>query len=116
VRCALAVREGAAAIGLELRAGIHTGECEVVGDDLAGMAVHLAARVQATAKPGEVLTSGTVKDLVVGSGLEFEDRGSHALKGVPGEWPLYAVTGDAERPPIDDRRRAPSPGSAARTS
>jgi class 3 adenylate cyclase len=116
VRCALAVREGAAAIGLELRAGIHTGECEVVGDDLAGMAVHLAARVQATAKPGEVLTSGTVKDLVVGSGLEFEDRGSHALKGVPGEWPLYAVTGDAERPPIDDRRPAPSPGSAARTS
>jgi class 3 adenylate cyclase len=59
--------------------------------------VHLAARVQATARPGEVLTSGTVKDLVVGSGLEFEDRGRHVLKGVPGEWPLYAVTGDAER-------------------
>jgi class 3 adenylate cyclase len=99
VRCALAVREAAAAIGLELRAGVHTGECEVVGTDLAGMAVHLAARVQATAQPGEVLTSGTVKDLVVGSGLEFEDRGSHVLKGVPGEWPLYAVTGDTERPP-----------------
>jgi len=97
VRCALAIREAAAPLGLELRAGIHTGECEVVGSDLAGMAVHLAARVQATARPGEVLTSGTVKDLVVGSGLAFEDRGRHVLKGVPGEWPLYAVTGDAER-------------------
>jgi class 3 adenylate cyclase len=107
VRCALAIREGAAAIGLELRAGLHTGECEVVGSDLAGMAVHLAARVQATAEPGEVLTSGTVKDLVVGSGLEFADRGSHVLKGVPGEWPLYAVTGDAERPP------APATASAS---
>jgi pimeloyl-ACP methyl ester carboxylesterase len=107
VRCALAIREGAAAIGLELRAGLHTGECEVVGNDLAGMAVHLAARVQGTAKPGEVLTSGTVKDLVVGSGLEFEDRGSHVLKGVPGEWRLYVVTGDAERPP------APATASAS---
>jgi class 3 adenylate cyclase len=62
------------------------------------MAVHLTARVEAAARPGEVLTSSTVKDLVVGSGLEFEDRGPHVLKGVPGEWPLYAVTGDAERP------------------
>jgi pimeloyl-ACP methyl ester carboxylesterase len=108
VRCALAVRESAAAIGLELRAGIHTGECEVVGSDLAGMAVHLAARVQATAKPGEVLTSGTVKDLVVGSGLAFEDRGTHVLKGVPGEWPLYAVAGDAERPPAPTEASASS--------
>ena len=98
VRCALAIRETARAIGLELRAGVHTGECEVVANDLAGMAVHLAARVQAAAQPGEVLTSSTVKDLVVGSGLEFEGRGTHALKGVPGEWTLYAVTGDAERP------------------
>jgi class 3 adenylate cyclase len=63
-----------------------------------GIAVHLAARVQAAARPGEVLTSGTVKDLVVGSGLQFQERGSHVLKGVPGEWPLDAVTGDAERP------------------
>jgi class 3 adenylate cyclase len=98
VRCALAIRDGARAIGLELRAGVHTGECEVMANDLAGMAVHLAARVQGAAQPGEVLTSSTVKDLVVGSGLEFEGRGTHALKGVPGEWTLYAVTGDAERP------------------
>jgi class 3 adenylate cyclase len=106
VRCALAIRETARALGLELRAGVHTGECEVVANDLAGMAVHLAARVQAAAQPGEVLTSSTVKDLVVGSGLEFEGRGTHALKGVPGEWTLHAVTGDAERP------LAPASGSA----
>lgn len=98
VRSALAIRDGARAIGLELRAGVHTGECEVTANDVRGIAVHLTARVQAVARPGEVLTSGTVKDLVVGSGLQFEERGPHALKGVPGDWPLYAVTGDAERP------------------
>jgi class 3 adenylate cyclase len=97
VRSALAIREACAPLGLELRAGVHTGECELMGDDVTGMAVHLAARVEAAAAPGEVLTSGTVKDLVVGSGLEFESRGTHALKGVPGEWPLYSVRGDAER-------------------
>jgi class 3 adenylate cyclase/DNA-binding CsgD family transcriptional regulator len=101
VRCALAIRAGARAIGLEVRAGVHTGECEVMGDDLAGIAVHLAARVLATAQPGEVITSGTVKDLVVGSGLEFEDRGTRVLAGVPGEWRLYATTGDAERSLIE---------------
>jgi len=102
VRFALAIREGAQTLGLELRAGVHTGECEVLANDVAGMAVHLAARVQAAAGPGDVLTSGTVKDLVVGSGLEFEDRGRHVLKGVPGEWSLYAAAGDAERrrPPV----------------
>jgi DNA-binding SARP family transcriptional activator/class 3 adenylate cyclase len=102
VRFALAIREGAQTMGLELRAGVHTGECEVLANDVAGMAVHLAARVQAAAGPGDVLTSGTVKDLVVGSGLEFEDRGRHVLKGVPGEWSLYAAAGDAERrrPPV----------------
>ena len=95
----LATFDGPArAIGLELRAGVHTGECEVTANDLAGIAVHLTARVEAAARPGEVLTTSTVKDLVVGSGLEFEDRGPHVLKGVPGEWPLYAVTGDAEHP------------------
>jgi class 3 adenylate cyclase/DNA-binding CsgD family transcriptional regulator len=99
VRSALAIRDGAGAFGLEGRAGVHTGECEVVAGDLAGIAVHLTARVMATAKPGEVLTSGTVKDLVVGSGLHFEGRGAHALEGVPGEWTLYTITGDAERPP-----------------
>jgi class 3 adenylate cyclase len=97
VRAGLAIRAGARAIGLEMRAGVHTGECEVTADDLAGIAVHLTARVMATAEPGEVLTSATVKDLVVGSGLEFDDRGAQELKGVPGEWALYAVTGDAEQ-------------------
>ncbi len=96
VRAALAIRAGARALGLELRAGVHTGECEVTAGDLAGIAVHLTARVMDTAGPGEVLTSATVKDLVVGSGLEFEERGPHVLKGVPGEWALYGVTGDAE--------------------
>jgi class 3 adenylate cyclase len=78
-------------IGLEIRAGIHTGECERRGDDLAGMAVHIGARVGAAADPGEILVSGTVRDLVVGSGIEFADRGAQELKGVPGEWRLYAV-------------------------
>jgi pimeloyl-ACP methyl ester carboxylesterase len=97
VRSALAIRAGARALGLEVRAGVHTGECEVTGNDLTGIAVHLTARVMAAAEPGEVLTSATVKDLVVGSGLEFADRGAHQLKGVPGEWALYAVTADAEQ-------------------
>jgi pimeloyl-ACP methyl ester carboxylesterase len=97
VRAALAIREGARSIGLDVRAGVHTGECEVSGDDLAGIAVHLGARVMAAAEPGEVLASSTVKDLVVGSGLEFADRGTHQLKGVPGDWVLYAVTADAEQ-------------------
>jgi pimeloyl-ACP methyl ester carboxylesterase len=96
VRSALAIRAGARALGLEMRAGVHTGECEVTGSDLTGIAVHLTARVMAAAEPGEVLTSATVKDLVVGSGLEFSHRGAHELKGVPGEWTLYAVTGDNE--------------------
>lgn len=96
VRSAVAIRAGARALGLEMRAGVHTGECEVTGSDLTGIAVHLTARVMAAAEPGEVLTSATVKDLVVGSGLEFSDRGAHELKGVPGEWTLYAITGDTE--------------------
>ncbi|MEA2427321.1 MAG: hypothetical protein QOF37_949 [Thermoleophilaceae bacterium] len=91
IRCARAIAAGAPEIGLELRAGVHTGEVELVGDDIAGMAVHIAARVMAKAGPGEVLVSSTVKDLVVGSGLEFSDRGAHELKGVPGEWRLLAA-------------------------
>ena len=79
-------------LGLDVRAGLHTGECERVNGDVRGIAVHTGARVAATAGPGEVLVSSTVKDLVAGSGIEFEDRGSHELKGVPGEWRLYAVT------------------------
>jgi class 3 adenylate cyclase len=80
-------------IGLEVRAGLHTGECELFGDKVAGVAVHTGARVAAAAGPGEVLVSQTVKDLVAGSGIEFEDRGTRELKGVPGEWRLYAVSG-----------------------
>ena len=96
VRCALAIRAGASALGLEVRTGVHTGECELMDARIAGIAVHLAARVLATAQPGEVIASGTVTDLVVGSGLEFELRGTRVLTGVPGEWRLYASTGDAE--------------------
>jgi class 3 adenylate cyclase/alpha-beta hydrolase superfamily lysophospholipase len=92
IRCARAIIEAAGRLGLEVRAGLHTGECEVRGDDLGGIAVHIAARVGALAAIGEVLVSGTVKDLVVGSGIEFADRGSHPLKGVPEEWALFAVT------------------------
>jgi class 3 adenylate cyclase len=90
IRCAQEVAREADRIGIPVRAGVHTGECDVVGDDLAGLAVNIGARVGALADAGEVLVSQTVKDLVVGSGIEFEDRGTHALKGVPGEWRLYA--------------------------
>jgi class 3 adenylate cyclase len=78
-------------LGIEVRAGLHTGECEIVDDKVAGIAVHTGARVAAQAQPGEVLVSSTVKDLVAGSGLAFQDRGHHELKGIPGEWRLYAV-------------------------
>ncbi len=81
------------ALGLELRAGLHTGEVELVGDDVAGLAVHIAARVMGEAPAGGVFTSSTVHDLVVGSGLRFEDRGRRVLRGVPGEWGLWEVTG-----------------------
>ena len=92
VRCAAAIRDGVRELGLELRAGVHTGEIEVEPDDIGGLGVHIGARVSALAAGGEVLVSSTVKDLVVGSGLGFEDRGTHVLKGVPGEWRLFAVT------------------------
>ena len=93
VRCAFAIREGVAELGLEIRAGLHTGEIELQGHDVAGIAVHIGARIAALAEAGEVLVSSTVKDLVVGSGLAFEDRGARALKGVPGEWHIFAVVG-----------------------
>ena len=80
------------ALGIEVRAGLHTGECEVRGDDIGGIAVHIGARVSALAGPKDVLVSSTLRDLVIGSGVEFEDRGAHVLKGVPGEWNLSAVT------------------------
>jgi class 3 adenylate cyclase len=91
VRCALAIRKSVRDVGLEIRAGLHTGEVELAGNDVRGIAVHMAARVVAAARPSDVLVSRTVKDLVAGSGIVFEDRGEHKLKGVPGEWRLYAV-------------------------
>ncbi|MGZ8259322.1 MAG: adenylate/guanylate cyclase domain-containing protein [Caldimonas sp.] len=94
VRCAMAIGSAIRALGLEVRTGLHTGECEVMGAKIGGIAVHIGARVAGRAQPGEVLVSRTVKDLVSGSGLSFEDRGAHALKGVPGEWHLYAVAAD----------------------
>jgi class 3 adenylate cyclase len=92
IRCAIAIREAARSqYGLEVRSGLHTGEIELIGRDVGGLAVHIGARVGAVAGPGEVLVSNTVKDLVVGSGIEFEDRGERELKGVPGSWRLWAV-------------------------
>ena len=92
IRCAAALTAGVRSLGIEIRAGLHTGECEVIGQKVGGIVVHIGARVAGLAKPGEVLVSSTVKDLVAGSGLGFEERGAHTLKGVPGEWRLYAVT------------------------
>jgi class 3 adenylate cyclase len=91
IRCAKALVTTMSELGLPVRAGLHTGECELAGDRLRGLAVHIGARVVALADPSEVLVSTTVKDLVAGSGFEFESRGSHALKGVPGDWSLFAV-------------------------
>jgi class 3 adenylate cyclase len=91
IRCAMAIRDAVQALGIEVRAGLHTGECEVRGDDIGGIGVHIGARVSALAGPNDVLVSSTLRDLVIGSGLEFEDRGNHELKGVPGEWRIFAV-------------------------
>jgi class 3 adenylate cyclase len=92
IRCALALRAAARShFGVEVRSGLHTGEIELIGDDVGGIAVHIGARVLGCADAGEVVVSGTVKDLVVGSGIEFEDRGERELRGVPGQWHLWAV-------------------------
>jgi pimeloyl-ACP methyl ester carboxylesterase len=91
-RCALAIRDGVRALGLDIRAGLHTGEVESMGEDVGGIAVHIAARIIGQAHKGEILTSSTVRDLAVGSGIEFDDRGAHPLKGVPHEWHLYAIS------------------------
>ena len=114
IRCACEISEHSSAEGVEICAGVHTGECQLVGDDVAGMAVHIGARVAAKASPGEVLVSSTVRDLVVGSGIEFDDRGTHELKGVPGEWRLLAVA-DHQRdgPPVPpEPRDSISPNAA----
>ena len=90
IRCAMAIRDAVRSLGIEVRAGLHTGECEVRGDDIGGIAVHIGARCPHW--PGqEVLVSSTLRDLVIGSGLEFKERGAYELKGVPGEWHLFAV-------------------------
>jgi class 3 adenylate cyclase len=91
IRCACEIGRAVKSLGIEIRSGLHTGECEVIGDKVGGIAVHIGARVAAHAGAGEVLVSGTVKDLVAGSGIQFEDRGVHGLKGVPGEWRLFSA-------------------------
>ncbi len=93
IACAFTVRDRARDLGLELRTGLHTGECELDGDRIRGIAVHTGARVAALACPGEVLVSGTVRDVVAGSGIRFEDRGLHELRGIPGERRLFAALG-----------------------
>src|ERR1700688_3571889 len=94
IRCANALGDAVRPLGLKVRCGIHTGECELIGHDLAGIAVHIGARVAALATPGEVLVSQTVRDLVAGSGLTFAERGVHTLKGVPSEWRLFQAIVD----------------------
>ncbi|BBY94630.1 hydrolase [Mycobacterium gallinarum] len=91
IRCAMAIRDSVQALGIEVRAGLHTGEVEIRGDDIGGIAVHIGARVSALAGANDVVVSSTLHDLVIGSGLEFDDHGTHQLKGVPGEWRLFAV-------------------------
>ena len=91
IQCGIAICAGARKIGLEVRVGVHTGEVERRGDDVAGIGVHIAARVEASAQPGEVWVSRTVTDLVAGSGIAFEDRGEHQLNGLPGTWELFSV-------------------------
>lgn len=95
IRCAQAIENAVAELGVQVRAGLHTGECEALGGDVGGLVVHIGARVAERARAGEVLVSSTVKELVVGSGLEFEDRGEHELRGVPGSWRLFSVRADA---------------------
>jgi class 3 adenylate cyclase/alpha-beta hydrolase superfamily lysophospholipase len=91
IRCACGIRDAVRPLGLEVRSGLHAGECEIVGEKIGGIAVHIGARVAAAAAPGEVLVSNTVKDLVAGAGIRFKERGTHALKGLQGEWPLFAI-------------------------
>jgi class 3 adenylate cyclase len=93
IRCAEAIIAAARGFGIEVRAGLHTGECEVIDGKVGGVAVHLGARVAALAEPGQVLVSGTVRDLVAGSGLRFTDRGVREIKGIPGEWRLFSADG-----------------------
>jgi class 3 adenylate cyclase len=108
VHCASLIASELAEMGISARAGLHTGECELRGEDLGGLAVHIGARIGALASPGEVLVSGTVRDLLLGSNVEFTDRGIHTLKGVPGDWRVFAVAGTAPPAPLPDSRDAPA--------
>ncbi|MFN2581269.1 MAG: adenylate/guanylate cyclase domain-containing protein, partial [Candidatus Dormibacteria bacterium] len=110
IRCARALQSRVADMGLQLRAGIHAGECELTAGDVTGIAVHVGARIAALADPGEVLVSSTVRDLVMGSGIDFTGRGSYVLKGVSGEWQLYAVATDVSR---DQSPAASAPSAEA---
>ncbi len=92
IRTACSIRDGVRQLGIEVRAGVHTGEIELAGERVGGIAVHIGARVAGTARASEVLVSSTVKDLVAGSGIRFTDRGTHVLKGIHGEWRLFAAT------------------------
>jgi class 3 adenylate cyclase len=92
IRSACGIRDGVRQLGIEIRAGLHTGEIQLAGDKIGGIAVHIGARVVSAAQSSEVLVSSTVKDLVAGSGIRFADRGTHVLKGIPGEWHLFAAT------------------------
>lgn len=117
VRCARGITEGVRELDIHVRIGMHTGECELIGDDVGGMAVHIAARVQALATAGEVLLSGTTCGTVVGAGFEFEDRGLHTLKGVPGMWPLFALSVSEPRGlPMDGDAAAAPPASTPLTA
>ncbi len=105
VRCALAISRHAGEEGVQVRAGVHAGECEVTDDDISGVAAHVGSRIMALAGPAEVLVSATVRDLVFGSGVDFEARGEHELKGLPGRWAVHAV--------VSDRREDQRPASQA---
>jgi class 3 adenylate cyclase len=109
IRCAREIGREARRLGLEIRAGIHTGECELDADRVSGIAVHIGARIAALAEAGEVLVSSTVKDLVAGSDLLFQERGLTGLKGIPGEWRLHSLLTDAQQP------SAPQAGAPGRT-
>jgi class 3 adenylate cyclase len=116
VRCACAIRDGISqSLGISVRIGVHTGECEAVGDDLAGLTVHIGARIAALAEPNEVLVSSTVRDLVVGSEIKFSDHGIHQLKGAPGEWRLLAVSDSAADSLVGAPTAPPSRSRSERT-
>jgi class 3 adenylate cyclase len=116
IRCAEALRADAETLGIQIRAGIHTGECELLDTDIGGLAVHIAARILGQAGAGEILVSSTVRDLVVGSGTGFEDRGSVELRGVPGTWQLLAVTRDGARAGSTEAELASTPTPGPRTA